>query len=182
MRKEFARDLEEINKDIEEVQSLLKESVSFCEDDDMEMEDPETEMTGMEDDMAEPEMEPEMGPEEDFGAEDTMDTPNVDSYVDQIRKFSINGLSALSDNPESEEYQMLKKIFQMCDKKPEKKGMNESRRVFGVLKESKNVILEAHISNKKDLDNLKKQIVREAKAKGINPSNIRLVSENKIIL
>jgi hypothetical protein len=106
----------------------------------------------------------------------------IDSYVDHIRKYALNGLSALCDNPESEEYQMLKKIFQMCDKKPEKKeGMNESRRLFGILKENKKVLFETTIEDPKNFKNLQKAIVEQAKQRGYNPSELRLVSENKII-
>ena len=106
----------------------------------------------------------------------------IDSYVDHIRKYSLNGLSALCDNPESEEYQMLKKIFQMCDKKPEKKdGVNESHRIFGILKENKKVLFETNIKDSKDFDNYRKVISEQAKKRGLDPRDIRLVSENKII-
>ena len=106
----------------------------------------------------------------------------VNSHIDNIRKYTINGLAALCDNPESEEYQMLKKIFQMCDKKPEKKeNMTESHRLFGILKESKKVIFETTVKNKKDFKSLKESLVKEAISRGINPSDVRLVSENKII-
>jgi hypothetical protein len=78
---------------------------------------------------------------------------------------------------------MLKKIFQMCDKKPEKKdNISESHRLFGVLKENKKVIFEANIDNTKDFTKLKRILTSEAKSKGLNPSDIRLVSENKIII
>jgi hypothetical protein len=183
MRKEFLRDLEEINNDIEETRRLMKESVSFYEDDDMGIEEPEMEEPGMEEPgMEEPEMEPEMTdePMDNGGA---MAGPENEPYSEKIRKFAIDGLSSMKDNPDSEDYQMLKKIFQMCDKKTEKKaGMNESHRVFGIMKESRKVILEARVANKSELTTLKKRIVKEAREKGINPADIRLVSENKIIL
>ena len=67
-------------------------------------------------------------------------------------------------------------------KKPEKKeGMNESRRLFGILKENKKVLFETTIENPKNFKNLQKAIIKEAKRKGINPADVRLVSENKII-
>lgn len=170
-KRTFINDIEAINASILEAEKMLKEAMNFCEDDDMEMPSPEMkEEAPMDDEMG---MESEVTPE----VEGT-----VESYVDHIRKYSLNGLSALCDNPESEEYQMLKKIFQMCDKKPEKKeGMVESRRIFGVLKENKQVIFEAEIENPKEFNNFKKAMVENAKKNGVDPSKIRLVSENKII-
>ena len=173
MKKSFNNDINLINENIMEAERLLKESMSFYEDDSMEQEEindeePEYKMT----DDIETEMNDDMVDEE-------MNT--VESYVDHIRKYSLNGLSALCDNPESEEYQMLKKIFQMCDKKPEKKDMMESKRLFGVLKESKEVLFETYVKNSDDFNKMKSTIVSEAISKGINPTKIRLVSENKII-
>jgi hypothetical protein len=169
-KRTFINDIEAINASILEAEKMLKEAMNFCEDDDMEM--------------PAPEMEEEVPMDNEMGVEEV--TPEVEgtveSYVDHIRKYSLNGLSALCDNPESEEYQMLKKIFQMCDKKPEKKeGMAESRRIFGVLKENKQVIFEVEIENPKEFNNFKKAMVENAKKNGVDPSKIRLVSENKII-
>ena len=39
--------------------------------------------------------------------------------VDDIRKKSLKGMAQLADNPDDERYQLLKKIWQICDKKPE---------------------------------------------------------------
>lgn len=168
MKRTFINDIEEINATICEAERMLKEAMNFCEDDDMEM--------------SAPEMSEEMPAEEEMGEMNPEIEGTVESYVDHIRKYSLNGLSALCDNPESEEYQMLKKIFQMCDKKPEKKdGMMESRRIFGVLKENKQVIFEAQVENPKEFNNLKKTMIENAKQNGVDPSKIRLVSENKII-
>lgn len=170
MKRTFISDIDEINATIFEAEKMLKEAMNFCEDDDMDMASPE-----MEDDM------PMDGEMEETPMEPSLEG-EVESYVDHIRKYSLNGLSALCDNPDSEEYQMLKKIFQMCDKKPEKKeGMVESRRIFGVLKENKQVIFEANIENPKEFNNFKKAMVENAKRNGVDPSKIRLVSENKII-
>ena len=172
MRKRtFTSDIEIINANILEAERMLKEAMNFCEEDDMEMPSPE---------MEEMPMDNEMGEETGEMMPDTEGA--VESYVDHIRKYALNGLSALCDNPESEEYQMLKKIFQMCDKKPEKKeGMVESRRIFGVLKENKQVIFESYIENPKEFKNFQIAMIENAKKNGVEPSKIRLVSENKII-
>lgn len=168
MKRTFISDIDEINATIFEAEKMLKEAMNFCEDDDMQMPNPE--------------MEEEIPMDNEMGNMDSELEGAVESYVDHIRKYSLNGLSALCDNPESEEYQMLKKIFQMCDKKPEKKeGMVESRRIFGVLKENKQVIFEAKIENPKEFNNFKKVMMENAKKNGVDPSKIRLVSENKII-
>jgi hypothetical protein len=172
----LTKDIKKINEEISEIENLLKEAVCFHEEDEVGMDEPEMDEMEMD--------EPEMGDDIDINEP----TPvkggaSIDSYIDHIRKYSLNGLSALCDNPESEEYQMLKKIFQMCDKKPEKKeGMNESHRIFGVLKGSNKVLFETYIKDSKELKNKKKAIVNESKKRGINPSNIRLISENKIII
>ena len=44
---------------------------------------------------------------------------DVMSFVDDIRKKSLRGMAQLADNPDDERYQLLKKIWQICDKKPE---------------------------------------------------------------
>jgi hypothetical protein len=59
--------------------------------------------------------------------------------------------------------------------------MNESHRLFGVLKDNKTVIFETTVKDVKDFNKLKNTLVSETIAKGFNPSNVRLVSENKII-
>lgn len=176
MKKEFKNNIKTINENIKEVEKLLKESMNFYEEDSMEDENLN--------DFNEEEFEPT---EMDEPVENNLETPsienkNIDSYVDHIRKYALNGLSALCENPESEEYQMLKKIFQMCDKKPEnKEKMTESHRLFGISKNNNKVLFETKINSKKELKNLKNTIIKEAIKKGYNPSNIKLVSENKIV-
>lgn len=168
MKKSFITDIELINKNIREAEKLLNESINFCEE--------EYDDTTEYDNEAMPEND------DDFYNDVEDENNSVESYIDHIRKYSLNGLSALCDTPDSEEYQMLKKIFQMCDKKPEKKdAMVESHRLFGISKDNKAVLFETHINNTKDFVNLKNILINESKRKGINPSTIRLVSENKII-
>ena len=53
---------------------------------------------------------------EDKGGEDAL---NVEQFVDDIRKKSLRGMAQLAENPDDERYQLLKKIWQICDKKPE---------------------------------------------------------------
>lgn len=170
MKKSFITDINEINKNIKEAENMLKESMGFCSEE-------SSEDIEMEEEPMEQEIEPEMS---EMAPVETNNT--VDSYIDHIRKYTLNGLAALCDNPESEEYQMLKKIFQMCDKKAEKKdNMTESHRLFGVSKDSKKVLFETSVSNAKDFKSLKESLIKGAISRGYDPANIRLVSESKII-
>lgn len=84
----------------------INEAINFNEDDDMDMIDDEP-----------MEYEP-MGdePMEEPQADNGMD---VMAFVDDIRKKSLKGMAQLADNPDDERYQLLKKIWQICDKKPE---------------------------------------------------------------
>lgn len=167
MNRNRKKSIDIINENINEVEKLLKESMSFYNEDEFDSRDNET----INDDDDDIENDSQLTKSE-----------NIESYIDNIRKYSLNGLSALCDTPDSEEYQMLKKIFQMCDKKPEKKdGIMESHRLFGVLKDNKKVVFETQIKDTKDFKNLKTTLFNESILKGFNPSKIRLVSENKII-
>jgi hypothetical protein len=65
-------------------------------------------------DVADDEMIDEPQPEEP--QDNGMD---VMAFVDDIRKKSLKGMAQLADNPDDERYQLLKKIWQICDKKPE---------------------------------------------------------------
>ena len=173
----LTKDIKKINEEISEIENLLKEAVCFHEDNEADMEEP---------DMEEPEISDNLEYKDEIGVDEptlTKGGASIESYIDHIRKYSLNGLSALCDNPESEEYQMLKKIFQMCDKKPEKKeGITESHRIFGLKKDTNEVLFETYIKNNEDLKNKKKSIIVESIRRGLNPSNIRIVSENKIII
>lgn len=64
------------------------------------------------------EYEDEETPEENPVEEEEPDM-DVMAFVDDIRKKSLRGMAKLADNPDDERYQLLKKIWQICDKKPE---------------------------------------------------------------
>jgi len=68
----------------------------------------------MDGEMADDEMIDE--PQHEEPQESGMD---VMAFVDDIRKKSLKGMAQLADNPDDERYQLLKKIWQICDKKPE---------------------------------------------------------------
>lgn len=58
-----------------------------------------------------------------------VDNQEIVSLVNQIRKMALNGMSKFSDMPDSNEYQTLKKVWQICEKKPEKAGINPTKEV-----------------------------------------------------
>lgn len=68
--------------------------------------------------------EPEMGQEQDTQGGQM----NVEAFVDDIRKKALKGMAELADDPESPSYQILKKIWQICDKKPEDQRAQEGMR------------------------------------------------------
>jgi len=92
--------INEIKKIASKMPKTLAEALNFNEEeyDDVEMMDAE-----------EPIQEP-------APREEGMD---VMKFVDDIRKQALRGMAQLADNPEDERYQILKKIWQICDKKPE---------------------------------------------------------------
>ena len=96
--------INQIRKISSKMPKTINEAINFNETDDMDME--------MMDD------EPMEEPQSDSGMD-------VMAFVDDIRKKSLKGMAQLADNPDDERYQLLKKIWQICDKKP------EQQRAFG---------------------------------------------------
>lgn len=81
----------------------------------------------MEDDEMIPDEEPEMMDEpqhEEMPVEKSKENVglNVAEFVDDIRKKALRGMAELADNPDDEKYQLLKKIWSICDKKPEQQS------------------------------------------------------------
>lgn len=104
-----------IKENIQQIKNLaskmpktIRESLNFEGNDD-DMMKMDNEML----DKPEPETEPEPEPETEGTGMDVM------AFVDDIRKKSLKGMAQLADNPDDERYQLLKKIWQICDKKPE---------------------------------------------------------------
>lgn len=56
------------------------------------------------------------------------DDMDVMAFVDDIRKKSLKGMAQLADNPDDERYQLLKKIWQICDKRPEQQPLHPQPR------------------------------------------------------
>jgi hypothetical protein len=105
-KKNVLEEIKNINKFVNK-KPTLKETLMFHEDENPEMEFNDS----LED---EPQTSEEMPLE-----------PNAaDELINKIRKMALDGLSQLADQPESESYQQLKKIWQFCEKKPAEKKEN----------------------------------------------------------
>ena len=94
-----------IQKVSSKIPKSINEAINFNDD----MYEDDEEMIGGEEES--PINEPEH--EESESGMDVME------FVDDIRKKSLRGMAQLADNPDDERYQLLKKIWQICDKKPE---------------------------------------------------------------
>ena len=101
-----------VKKNITEMQNLVKNMPKTINEV-LNFEGTDDELEGYEDEI--PEEEPEEAPVEE-PKEEGMD---VMAFVDDIRKKSLKGMASLAENPDDERYQLLKKIWQICDKKPE---------------------------------------------------------------
>jgi hypothetical protein len=104
MKKTVKKNISEMKSLVNSMPKTINEIINFEGNDDMA--DYDEEISGE----AEPEEEPI---KEDEGKMD------VAAFVDDIRKKSLKGMASLAENPEDERYQLLKKIWQICDKKPE---------------------------------------------------------------
>ena len=100
-----------VKKNITEMQNLVK-TMPKTINESLNFEGADDELEGYEEEL------PEEEPEEpiDEPKEEGMD---IMAFVDDIRKKSLKGMASLADNPDDERYQLLKKIWQICDKKPE---------------------------------------------------------------
>ena len=104
MKKTVKKNISEMKNLVNNMPKTINEIINFEGNDDMA--DYDEEIDG--------EVEPEEEPiKEDEGKMD------VAAFVDDIRKKSLKGMASLAENPEDERYQLLKKIWQICDKKPE---------------------------------------------------------------
>lgn len=89
----------------------INEAINFNESEDIDLDMMDDEP--MEEPMNEPIEAPMEEPEPKASGMDVM------AFVDDIRKKSLKGMAELAENPDDERYQLLKKIWQICDKKPE---------------------------------------------------------------
>ena len=105
MKKTVKKNITEMQNLVKKMPKTINEMLSFDGTDD--------ELKGYDEEL----------PEEETGeiAEGPKDGSEMDvmAFVDDIRKKSLKGMASLAENPDDERYQLLKKIWQICDKKPE---------------------------------------------------------------
>ena len=112
---------DKINENIKQLKEIsskmpktINEAIDFNEDSNEELLLGDDEMT----------YEPQQKEPQDNGMD-------VEAFIDSIRKQSLKGMAQLSDNPDDEQYQLLKKIWQICDKKPEQQKMTGDQQQNG---------------------------------------------------
>ena len=116
-----------VKKNITEMQNLVKnmpktinEVISF---------------NGVAEDEYEDEAMPEEGPLDEPEVEEEPDQITASEHaaqlIDDIRKKVLRAMADLADTPEDENYIMLKKVWQMTDRKPEQQQQNQNGAVQG---------------------------------------------------
>lgn len=102
------RNIASMKKISSKMPKSINEAINFNESEDMDLD-------MMDEPMDNGEMDgvPMEEPEPKASGMDVM------AFVDDIRKKSLKGMAELAENPDDERYQLLKKIWQICDKKPE---------------------------------------------------------------
>lgn len=106
------RTLKENIKDIKKITSTMPKTLNEM----MEFEGNDPAYIPDEEEMQAPVEEPaaEVEPEEE--PKPHSDTMDVKAFVDDIRKKSLKGMAQLADNPDDVLYDILKRIWQICDK------------------------------------------------------------------
>ena len=93
--------------------SPLMESI-LCDEEDYGMDEREPQYGPQRPDMDVPE-----GDDEEMGME--AGSSDVDSAIDEIRQIALKTIAKLASDPTDEKYQLMKKIWQLCDKTIEDK-------------------------------------------------------------
>lgn len=112
------KNISEMKKFINRMPKNINEAIDYEGGDDEMMYDDydEEEQHGM------PQQQPQAQ------ANDGVPTSKMDvaGFIDDIRKKSLKAMAQLADYPESPEYEQLKKIWQLCDKKPDQKVQGQA--------------------------------------------------------
>jgi hypothetical protein len=110
MKKNVSKDIAEMKTFVKKMPKSINEILSF-EDSGEEMGEYEDEAMPEEAPVEEPEIENE--PDQATASE------HAAQLIDDIRKKALRAMADLADTPEDENYIMLKKVWQMTDRKPE---------------------------------------------------------------
>jgi hypothetical protein len=117
MKKTVKKNIAEMKSLVKNMPKTINEMLSF-EGDDAELE-------GYED-----EEMPEGGSLDEPEAEDEPDQITASEHaaqlIDDIRKKALRAMADLADTPEDENYVMLKKVWQMTDRKPEQQQQQQN--------------------------------------------------------
>ena len=116
MKKTVKKNINEMRDLVKSMPKTINESLDFSDEGNMyeEEEIPEDEPVGIED-------EPDQATASEHAAQ----------LIDGIRKKALRAIADRADTPEDENYIMLKKVWQMTDRKPEQQQQNQNAPVQG---------------------------------------------------
>ena len=117
MKKTVKKNITEMKNLVKNMPKTINEMLSF-EGDDAALEGYEDEEMSEEDSLGEPEVKEE--PNRVTASE------HAAQLIDDIRKKALRAMADLADTPEDENYIMLKKVWQMTDRKPEQQQQNQN--------------------------------------------------------
>lgn len=114
MKKTVKKNIEEMKNLVNSMPKTINESISFEDNDEFEGYVGEEE----EGPLDEPETEEEPS---------QMDaSQHAAQLIDDIRKKALRAMADLAETPEDENYIMLKKVWQMTDRKPEQQQQSQN--------------------------------------------------------
>lgn len=123
MRKnEIKRNITQIKKMTHKMPKSLNEALNFENDDmdfdmDMEMDDQEDFNPRLNKNIPNPKMQNASN----VTNVEEEDSSNIENFISNMRKESLNIMKSLADDPDNSVYQFAKKIFQLADKAHEDK-------------------------------------------------------------
>ena len=116
MKKTVKKDITEMKNLVKNMPKTINEIISFEGDD--------ADLDGFEEEV------PEQGPLDEPEVEEEPDQITASEHaaqlIDDIRKKALRAMADLADTPEDENYIMLKKVWQMTDRKPEQQQQNQN--------------------------------------------------------
>jgi hypothetical protein len=119
MKKTVKKDITEMKNLVKNMPKTINEIISF--------EGNDADLEGFEEEM------PEQGPLDEPKVEEEPDQITASEHaaqlIDDIRKKALRAMADLADTPEDENYIMLKKVWQMTDRKPEQQQQNQNGQV-----------------------------------------------------
>ena len=114
MKKTVKKNISEMKNLVKNMPKTINEMINF---------------NGVEEGYEDEEM-PEEGPLDEPEVEEEPDQITASEHaaqlIDDIRKKALRAMADLADTPEDENYIMLKKVWQMTDRKPEQQQQNQN--------------------------------------------------------